>query len=45
MVTNADGANALYNQVMNYTQYFTTTLLSGVVGSLARNHIPINELQ
>jgi hypothetical protein len=27
------------------TQYFTTTLLSGIVGSLARNYIPVNELQ
>ena len=27
------------------TAYFTTTLLSGIVGSLARNYIPVNELQ
>ena len=27
------------------TQYFTTTLLSGIVGSLAWNYISVNELQ
>ena len=25
--------------------YFTTTLISGIVGSLARNYIPVNDLQ
>ena len=29
----------------NGSRYYTTTLISGIVGSLARNYIPVNELQ
>ena len=29
----------------NATPYFTTTLISGIGGSLARNYIPVNDLQ
>ena len=45
------GCNATLGTIVGLTQttgasrYYTTTLLSGIVGSLARNYIPVNELQ
>ena len=45
------GCNLTYGEIRGGTiatpgtQYFTPTLLSGIVGSLARNYIPVNELQ
>ena len=45
------GCNATLGTIAGLTQttgasrYYTTTLLSGIVGSLARNYIPVNELQ
>jgi len=45
------GCNSTYGEIKGSTittlgtQYFTTTLLSGIVGSLARNYIPVNDLQ
>ena len=39
------GTIAGSSQTTGVSRYYTTKLISGIVGSLARNYIPVNELQ